>query len=240
MKLYFLLALLITHSAFGYVATNRTVKSGPSSSKGKVEIPVLFYIMTDNAGRGNDKWLTKDYTDKVIAEVNRIYDSRFVTFVVRAKYVYKDTDLYEKSQHKLLNKFNDYAIPGSLSIVISSEDYDGSSSGLTRGSITRAPLFIMRSRYNGIYEHGPRYFGSKQAINATALLITHELGHEMGLKHKEDIKRSKGEILHTENYVRPGKDLNLNGKGKKFYEKYFSTCIGNKNSRFGCQIPSIK
>lgn len=218
----------------------------PPASGGVTQIPIVMYVITNYAGQGNDKWLTKDYTDRIVNDVNEIYNSKTIKFYLAKKYKISDNKIYDYSQGKLLDKYDGKAVRGQVTIVISGEKYDGKSSGITHGKLDSKPFFVMRSRYNSLNPNAvPNkeisqlgYYNSANAIRATAYLFTHELGHEMGLDHTDQIKRNKGEILHTENYVFPGKDGNVNNKGRNFYENFFKNCLAAKSKN--CRMGSIK
>lgn len=197
-----------------------------------------MYVITDNAGRGNDKWLMKEYTDKVIAEVNNYFSSDVVRFKITRKIQVKDTERYHWNQKKLLDKYDSKDQRGLLTVVISSETYDGRSSGITHGRLDSEPFFVMRSRYNSLDRTADDYFDSPIAHRKTARLFIHELGHEMGLDHRDQIRKDKGEVIHTENFVEPGKDGNVNGKGRRFYENYFRNCLLPKSR--SCRRGSVK
>lgn len=210
---------------------------GPAviASPSRKLIPVVLYVITDNAGRGNDKWLTDEYTDKVIAEVNSYFSSEVVRFKISKIIQVKDTERYGWSQKKLLKKYDSKDKKGQVTVVISSEIYDGSSSGRTHGRLDSEPMFVMRSRHNGLDRTADDYYDSPTAIKKTARLFIHELGHEMGLEHKGE---KKGAVIHTENFVEPGKDGNVDGKGRRFYEHYFQRCLVPK--KWFCSMGSVK
>lgn len=205
------------------------------SVSSKKVIPVVMYIITDDAGRGNDKWLTDAYTDKVIGEVNNYFTSEIVSFRITKKIQVKSSKRYLWSQKKLLSKYNSKDKKGVVTVVISSEIYDGSSSGRTRGRLDSEPMFVMRSRFNSLDRTADDYFDSPTAIKKTARLFIHEFGHEMGLEHKGE---KKGAVIHTENFVEPGKDGNVDGKGRRFYEHYFKKCLVPK--KWFCSMGSVK
>lgn len=241
MKIRFVLSCLLSLSsiqASAFFGKPMFPSPGPSEVApvtSKKTIPVIMYVITDDAGRGNDKWLTEEYTDKVIAEVNNYFNSDIVRFQITKKIQVRDSERYRWSQKKLLNKYDSKDKRGAVTVVISSETYDGSSSGRTHGRLDSEPMFVMRSRHNSLDRTADDYFDSAVAIRKTARLFIHEFGHEMGLEHKGE---KKGAAIHTENFVEPGKDGNVDGKGRRFYENYFKGCLVPK--KWFCSMGSVK
>jgi len=217
-----------------------TLLSASALAAPKVVI-VNMIVLQDDQGRGNLHWAADDrYTNAVFRLVNDIYASEQVRFKV-SKTIKRSTKHYFYSQKKLLDKYDSHKLRkrGQVLMVISGEPYDGSSSGRAKLGPSSRPIMVVRSRYNERDPQSDHYAYSPAGIRNSAFLFTHELGHEMGLNHSDEIKTSKGDFIHTENYVYPHKS----GKdGRRFYEEFFKSCLISKSIRsfIRCKRPSIK
>jgi len=183
----------------------------------------------DGRGEGNEHWINDNrYTDAVFKMVNDIYGSKEVKFkVVKTRLV--SDKYYKMSQKKLLKEgyFRNRRGKGKIVAVVSSEIYDGSSSGraVDVDAISN-PMMIIRSRKNGHDPIGPDYALGTAGITNAAYLFTHELGHMMDLNHKEEVDYLN--TVYTENYVYPHKS---GPDGRRYYEHYFKNCLAPTGSR---------
>lgn len=176
---------------------------------GAKNVGVKFIVARKKDGTGNEKWVDKTYLEAVLKEASRI--STNVNFILVSISSKNDDGLFlGNNQLPHLNLATRKASKKYITVAISGEKTT-SSSGLAWVGYRKVPVFAMRSRFNGTDAKTPK------AINNTAGIFVHELGHNMGLNHA-----SRTSPIHTDNYTR------VEG-GLKLSAEYFKKNLKNVN-----------
>lgn len=151
-------------------------------------LPVRILVVTRTDGTGNPLW-TKGYIAELLDTASAMTGHTAV-FTLASNEAIANDRAYASTQEGLLPTARSLARPGVLTILVSrpdTEDYAGlTDQAGPKGS--RAPFLIMRSRHT-----------TWEGINATAAILLHELGHQMGLHHKPEAFLDDGHI-HTDDW----------------------------------------
>lgn len=166
--------------------SDKTQKSYIMSTS--IDLPVLVFVVTRDDGTGNLLW-TQGYTEELLDTASALV-GHAVTFTLAQYALVTATALYGGNQGALLPLARAQRSHGALAIVISrpdTTDSAGVTDQATKGGRTD-PYFVMRSRHT-----------DWSGINATAAILLHELGHNMGLYHKPETFLDDGAV-HTDDW----------------------------------------
>lgn len=197
-------------------------------------IPVHFIILQESSGQGNEVWARDNkHIDAVLRKLNTdFYSQSPGTLVLGVKKVKKDSRLYNSpmsdgGKNSLIEIFqkdsNNYDLEdeGAILVVIARELKVDVSGRAERQGTDYSPTFIMRSVRNNPDPKAKDYVGGAAAIQTDAGLFSHEMGHLMDLRHRDNTKTS----YNTENYTK-------DPQGIAIYKRYFQKMVG-KNPKYG-------
>jgi hypothetical protein len=138
--------------------------------KKMTSLPVVFYVLRDTQGFGNELW-TQAYCLSVINAANLLLgDSKFhLNYVVD----YLSQDYYLDSMQTVLERYDGSVRRTSELAVIIAGPGTVDAAGLSQIMMSTRPYFAMRHR------DGEDVFG-------TARIFLHEMGHNLNLRHTGD------------------------------------------------------
>lgn len=176
--------------------------------------PLNLYISTNDAGAGNDSWRQSDYLYSLLEKIKSIVGNvagfkLTLQQQIRSSFYYDNHD-----QYPLLANYNYLRGFGRVTAIVS-----GFNTPLTAGlswlGRTDQPIFVMRSRYNYPYFNTGNTinYKSETALDNTAKIFLHELGHNMGLNHCNAVATG---ALCTDNYW-------LTDSGRQFLLSYLNS-----------------
>jgi hypothetical protein len=144
--------------------------------------PVTVTVVQRTDGGGNDGW-TYPYIDALLAEATALVGGA-VTFEGAFVHTVVEDDQYTLSQRALLALYTGHTTPHMINIVISRPNTEDSA-GRSNALYAHTPLLVMRARPG-------------DTVRETALILVHELGHNMGLAHENNPLWYEG--LTTDNW----------------------------------------
>lgn len=151
-------------------------------------LPVRVLVIARADGTGNPLW-TRGYVEELL-DTASAQVGHAATLALASYEVLAGSHLYNLDQGGLIPLAQAESRPGWLTIVVSRPDTEDSAGqavqahGLTR----RNPHLVMRSRH-----------ADWRGIAATAHILWHEMGHNMGLYHQPEAFLDDGG-LHTDNW----------------------------------------
>lgn len=143
-------------------------------------LPVDVLILTDARGHGNTLWEPQSgFLPLVISGAEQALAGT-VHFTLESVATTSDPEGYRMEQWEVLRRYRHLRVPGRLLFVVSGPDTQDTA-GFSYTIRSDAPYVVIRARVQSL-----------AAVDDTAAILVHELGHNLGLTHDG--------ALHADNY----------------------------------------
>ncbi len=177
-------------------------------------VPVNFFVLTRTDGSGNE-YFSRQYAEGLLAVATRM---TAVTFDLSNIIRIPDDDFDNASQVAVFFRYvgyQAYTVTGTVTVIISQPYTDNASAGRAGqagAGQNLAPFMVLRSANPEHQRRGEPFYvvGSLNDLRQTAHSFLHELGHNAGLTHADEVnvnlsvltggEFATSEVFNTDNY----------------------------------------